>query len=251
MPKFVLINKNIITDELRGGQLEAPFSGENYILRVNSKNEKHLDKYIKYTQDEILALNKDKDNDSTIEHFDSDNRRFVRLALTKRGWSFLAHFIEAETSVLDSIYCEDDNGNVETQHYAKFYDENGVELTEQIDIDMNCVKSVFTIIPGIDYEIVCGEIHQYKRPTTNIRLHTRIGAFLPDGVPITSTTFVKNLNLKFKDTNKAIITDGRSPKLLRKDYAGLPVDANQLQFVVTHEPGVKHQMMFEIEYYRE
>lgn len=251
MLRYVLINKNSITDKIRGGQIEAPFSGENYLLRVNENNEKHLEKYVKYTQEEVLQLDRSKDNDSFIEHYDSDNRRFVRLALTKRGWSFLAHFIEAETSVLDSIYCEDDNGNKETQHYAKFYDENGVELTEQVDIDSNCVKSVFTIIPSIDYEIVCGEIHQYVRPTTNIRLHTRIGAILPDGTPLSTTAFVRNLNLKFKDTNKAIITDGRSPKLLRKDYDGLPVDANQLQFVVTHEPGVKHQMMFEIEYYRE
>lgn len=185
------------------------------------------------------------------EDKDKDGRPFTRLAITEKGWTFLAHFIEAETSVLNSIYCEDHTRTVEAQHYCKFYDVNGVELTSQAAIDTSCVKSVFTIIPGIDFEVVAGEIHQFERPTTNMRLHSIIGVIAPNGAPIATTEFVRNLNMKFKDKAKAIVTDGRAPKRLNKTVEGVPYDANQLQIVVNHDAGVKHQFMIELEYYRQ
>jgi hypothetical protein len=247
---FVVVDKNLITEKIKANQEPAYFNESQVVLRVNKDNEDYFQDFIKYTQDEFLALDRTKKADSYIKDYDDSGRPFTRLAITEKGWSFLAHFIECETSLLDSCYCEDHNGNRESQHYAKFYDSNGDEITDNLDMG-DCVKSVFTIIPSIDYEIVSGEIHQFERPTGNLRLHSLIGAFMPDGTPISVKEFVRNLNLKFKDKAKAIVTDGRSPKLLKKEYADLPFDANQIQIVVNHDAGVRHQIMVELEYYRQ
>lgn len=182
---------------------------------------------------------------------DSSNREIVRYAITQEGWAFLAHFIEGTTSKLNSIYCQDYQGNEETQHYCKFYDSNGTELTTQQDIDNSCVKSVFTIKPEIDYEIVSGEIHQYVKPTTNVRLNTVIGAVDNNGDLLSGVDFVRNLNLKFKDTNKAIVTDGRTARMLVKETSGVPFDTNQIQIIIYHDAGIQHDFMVELEYYRE
>jgi hypothetical protein len=252
--KWVIINKNAITKKIKAGQIERELPNGQALIRVNENNEEYLTDFIKYSIEEILALDlKEKKTLHNSYHSrskDNSNRNFTRLAITEEGWSFLAHFIECKTSTINGVYCENYNGQVEAQHYAKFYNELGEEITEELGM-VNCVKSVFTIIPNIDYEVVSGEIHQYVRPETNARLHSLIGAFLPDGSPLSVKEFVRNLNLKFKDKAKAIVTDGRAPKLLRKDYAGLPFDANQIQIVINHEAGLKHEIMVELEYYRE
>lgn len=249
--QFVVINKNLITDSIKANQDPAFLNETQRILRVNKDNEDLLKNYIKYSEKEILNFDKSILQKSLVNQHDNSNRPFTRLAITEAGWSFLAHFFEGTTSLVNSIYCEDHLGNKENQHYCKFYDINGDELTNQSEIDTSCVKSVFTIIPGIDYEVVSGEIHQYERPTTNVRVHTLIGLIDNNGNAISTKPFVRNLNLKFKDTNKTIMTDGRAPKLLRKNFKGAPFDANQLQIIFYHEPGIKHEFMIELEYYRE
>ena len=248
---FVVIDNNLLTEKTKAGQEPALFNSTQSILRVNRGNEEILKDFIKYSSEEILGLDNTRQARSTVFPKDESNRSFTRLAITQEGWAFLAHFVEAKTSTIDSIYCEDHNGNKEPQHYCKFYNADGLVLTSQSEIDTECVRSVFTIIIGFDFEIVCGEIHQYERPTTDIRMHSLMGAFMPDGTPISVKPFVKNLNMKFKDKAKAIMTDGRAPKLLRKEFAGLPFDANQIQIIVNHEAGVKHEFMVELEYYRE
>jgi hypothetical protein len=250
MSNFVVINNNLLTEATKGGQSPARLNDTQSILRVNKKNEEILKEYIKYSSEDILALDKTKKAESYVRDFDNSGRAVTRIAITEKGWSFLAHFVECTTSTLGGIYCENYSGQVESQHYAKFYDSNGAEITDPLDMG-DCVKSVFTILPSIDYEVVSGEIHQYNRPEGNMRLHSLIGAFMPNGAPISVKEFVRNLNLKFKDKAKAIVTDGRAPKLLRREFAGLPVDANQLQIVVNHEAGVVHELMIELEYYRE
>jgi hypothetical protein len=248
--RFVIIDNNLITEATKGGQHPAPFNETQSIIRVNTDNEDNLKEFVKYTDEQLLALDRNEVAKSTVTPKDLSNRDFVRLAITQEGWAFLAHFIECTTSTIGGIYCENYNGQIESQHYAKFYDVDGNEITEEAGMG-NCVKSVFTIIPSIDYEVVCGEIHQYERPTNNMRLHSIIGAFMPDGTPLSVKEFVRNLNMKFKDKAKAIVTDGRAPKLLKKSYAGLPFDANQIQIVINHEAGIKHELMIELEYYRE
>lgn len=181
---------------------------------------------------------------------DSGGRQVSRLAITEEGWSFLAHFIECQTSTLDGIFCEDKDGNEETQHYAKFYDSSNNELTTQMSITASCVKSVFTIIPNTDIEIVSGEVHHFTIPLTDVRLHSSIGVIAPDGTPIATKDFVRNLNLKYKGVNKSIITDGRAPKRLDQTLEGVPYDANQIQVVVYHDTGMQHDFMLELEYYR-
>jgi hypothetical protein len=250
LSKFVIIDNNLITQSTKGGQQPAVFNDSQSVIRVNESNEQELKEFIKYTSDEILSLDKSVNAKSTVTPRDLSNRTFTRLAITEAGWAFIAHFIECTTSTVDGVYCENYAGQIESQHYAKFYDADNNELTTEQDM-LNCVKSVFTIIPSIDYEVVCGEIHQYERPTSNMRLHSIIGAFMPDGTPLSVKEFVRNLNMKFKDKAKAIVTDGRAPKLLRKSFAGLPFDANQIQIVINHEPGIKHELMIELEYYRE
>lgn len=182
---------------------------------------------------------------------DNSGRSFVRTAVTEKGWAFLAHFVECETSVLNSVYCEDHQGNRETEHFCKFFDANGVELTEQASIDSSCVKSVFTIKVGVDVDMIAGEIHQFERPVGDLRLHSLIGVFDPNGTPLSVKEFVRNLNMRYKDKAKTIATDGRAVKRLDKNVEGVPYDANQIQLVVNHDIGVKHKFLVELEYYRQ
>jgi hypothetical protein len=254
--KWVILDKDFITEQIRAGQQERVLSNGQALLRVNSKNESFLIDFKKYTADEIALLNLDQQSKLKSKHsndIDDSGRQITRITYNSDGWSFLAHFVELTTSTIGGIYCQDENGNEEIQHYAQFFDVDGNQLLTQAECDASCVKSVFTIIPAIDYEIVSGEIHQYERPTTNMRMHTRLGAFLPDGTPLSTKEFVRNLNMKFKDKAKAIVTDGRAPKMLRREFAGLPFDANQIQIIIYHPDavGFKHECMIEIEYYRE
>lgn len=55
--KFVIVNKNYITDQVRGGQQERQLLNDQAILRLNSKNEQYLKEFIKFSEDEIRALN--------------------------------------------------------------------------------------------------------------------------------------------------------------------------------------------------
>jgi hypothetical protein len=253
---YFFIHKNDYVKEMEiGASTSGTMLKDYHVIRF--KNEKditfHLKDFIRYDKSSYIQTVQRINNDevfSTIKNTDSSGRQLSRFVINKDGWSFLAKFIEGTTSLLDSIYCEDHNGNRETQHYCMFFDAQGNQLLTQQEIDASCVKSVFTIIPNEDIEIVSGEIHQYERPTSDMRMHTLVGAFMPDGTVISAKPFVQNLNMKFKDKAKAIVTDGRSPKLLRKEFAGLPFDANQIQIVVNHEAGVRHNFMVETEYYR-
>lgn len=181
---------------------------------------------------------------------DESGRQMVRVAITESGWSYLAQFIEVETSVLDSIHSYAETGVRETQHIAKYFDASGNELTTQTQIDTDCVKSVFTIKVGFDFEIIGGEMHQFETPTTDVRIHALIGMFDNNGSPISYKAFVKNLNMRYQTASKPNPTDGRAPKLLRKDFFPAPYDANQLQMICFHSPGTKHKMQVELEYYR-
>jgi hypothetical protein len=55
--RFVIVDKNFITPNIRGGNKERPLLNDQAIIRVNSKNEELLKNYIKFTEDEIRSLN--------------------------------------------------------------------------------------------------------------------------------------------------------------------------------------------------
>lgn len=185
---------------------------------------------------------------SFIPERDEAGRQLVRYTAAMKGWTYLAHPLEIETSKLGGCYSKDWEGNNRGDCSMKFYDASDVELTDQPSIDANCVKSVMTFTPNYDYEIVSGNIHQQATPATDIRLWV-IGGALELGAAGVKE-FAGGLNLKFMGADEQIETDGRASKYMPKVTEGVPYNTNQLQFIFRHNAGVKHKIMAVVEYFR-
>lgn len=187
--------------------------------------------------------------DSELE-VDTDGRQITKVAATKKGWRYLAHPIEIETSKLDSIYEQDWTLADRDMCTVKYYDTNNTELTAgtQIELDDNCVKTVINFKPSFDLDIIGGNIHQHTTPTENIRLWVTAGATELGALGVKE--FVGGINLKYITPGSEINTDGRASARLYKDTEGVPYQTNQMQFIITHPVGVQHELLIVVEYFR-
>jgi hypothetical protein len=181
---------------------------------------------------------------------DSEGRRHIRQAAAKKGWSYLAHVIEFETSTLNGCYSKNwqevDRGDV----VMKFYNSSDVELVAgtQAELDANCVKTVITWSPSYDYELIGGNIHQRVSPATDVRLWVVGGA--PELGALGVREFVGGLNLYYMGADEAIETDGRASKYMKKTTTGVPFNTNQMQTVIRHDIGMQHKIKLLLEYFR-
>ena len=207
-------------------------------------------------------------SNKNIKERDDSGREVIRTAATDKGWAYLAHPIEFETSNINSVFSENWKGESRGECSLRFYDDQGAELTTQNDIDSSCVETRLTIKLGHDFDIVSGKLEQHQQPLgnngklTDLRLYTLIGifdqngvAFDPDG-PGTAwseqvTEFVGGVNLKYFNTNQELQTDGRAgKKLFQIVNDQIPFDQNQMQLILKHEAGFKHELMVILEYFR-
>lgn len=179
---------------------------------------------------------------------DEQGRQIVRTAAGQKGWTYLSHCIEIETSKLGGVVSDFFTGSSDSGLSIKFYNASNVELITQQDIDNDCVRTEVIIKPDHDYEIIGGNIYQHTRPTQDIRL------WVMGGIPELGNNYLKemvrNLNLKFLSEHNFIETDGRASKYMRKTTTGVPYNTNQLKLIFRHPAGVKQQLMIILEYYR-
>lgn len=203
-----------------------------------------------------------------IKDRDDTGREVTRGAATDKGWAYLAHPIEFTTAKKDSVYSrtwkEEDRGS----SVVRFYDSSDTELTDQSVIDTDCVKTVLTIKLGHDFDIVSGMLEQLAPPVdgngdlVDVRMWVVMGIIDNDGIPFDPdgggstyleqvTEFVGGLNLKFFSSDSHVKTDGRAGKKLFKIVnPAIPYDQNQIQFILRHPAGFKHELMPILEYFR-
>tara|TARA_R110000868_G_C10973188_1_gene771595 strand:+ start:112045 stop:112881 length:837 start_codon:yes stop_codon:yes gene_type:complete len=219
--------------------------------------------YAEYQSDYQSKKNK------LIENRDDTGRAVVRSAATDQGWAYLAHPIEFKTSTEDSIYSKNHKGEDRGECALSFCDVNNVAITEagtfatlQERLDAECTTTKLTIKLGIDFDIVSGKLEQLIQPLSDIRMYVLIGIFDANGVPFDPdgpgtawseqvTEFVGGINLKYYSASQTLETDGRAGKKLFKIVNDqIPYDQNQIQFILKHPAGFKHDLMPILEYFR-
>lgn len=195
--------------------------------------------------DHALAINYLKDN---LTEIDSQGRQIIRTAAGKKGWTYLGLAIELETAKASSLFCKDENDNNIAGISLKYYKSDGTEITTQGDLDSYCVKTVLTIAPDHDYELMGGNIHHDTVPISDVRLWVK-GGILELGSNYTKT-MINGINMLYLGVDDHIRTDGRASKYMTKTIAGVPYQGNQLQMIIKHDAGYKHKIMFVLEYFR-
>ena len=196
-----------------------------------------------------------------LQDTDTEGRQISRNAYGKKGWSYVAHPVEFTTSKLNECFSQDWQGNDRTDFTFKFYNSSGVELVAgtQVELDTDCVETRITIAPDYDYEVISGKIEQHASPSVDIRMWVVGGVIntttnYPWEYPVDSgifyvKEFASGINLKFMGADQEIETDGRASKFMCKNK-GLAYNANQMQIIIKHPAGHKHDLMVILEYFR-
>lgn len=212
-------------------------NGKAVVAKDNSGTEdiSDISDAIKYLQD-------------NLNEYDEDGRRIQRVAAAKKGWSFLSRPTELETSLLNSEYSKSHDEVDRSDVTLKFYNAQDAEITVQGTLDTDCVKTILTISPNHDYELIGGSIRQESSPGVAVRV------WVVGGVPELGSAgikeFIGGVNMCFLSNQEHVQTDGRASKYMKKTTAGIPYNTNQLQFIIRHPAGKKHKLMFTMEYFR-
>ena len=183
---------------------------------------------------------------------DEQGRQVSRIAAGKKGWSYIAHPFEFETSKFSSLYSKKYDNTDRNDVTIKFYDSNNDEVTTPGLSNVNeetIVKTVITWKPNYDYELIAGSVRQNAQATSDIRLWV-LGGILELGSSYIKE-FAGGLNLRYIGANEELKTDGRASKYMKKDITGISYQGNQIQLIVKHDAGVHHKIMLVLEYFRE
>lgn len=186
---------------------------------------------------------------------DIEGRQVTRVAAAKKGWAYIAHFFEFETSKDGSLFCEDWSGTVNPAFSMSFHKSDGTSIVDegsyadkQAHIDAECVETKVLYKPDFDYELVSGDIRMIMAPTEDCRTWV-IGGAVELGA-IGTKEFVSGVNFKFLGADEVVHTDGRASKFMAKTTTGVPYQTNQLQIIVRHSAGNRHRLMYSFEYFR-
>lgn len=238
---------------LNGSIKLLTFDGNGSFFTIIHTDGNMSDEYLDY-QENYQSLKK-----RNVTDLDCTGRQITRQAATDKGWAYLANPVEFTTSKTNSVYSKDWKGNDRGVFTLRFYDINDTELIDQASIDSNCVKTTLTLKLGHDFDILSGKLEQLEPPKdvngnlVDLRMYTLIGVFDDNGLAYNNQVieFVGGVNLKFFNYNKSLQTDGRaSKKLLRILNDSVPYDQNQIQLVMKHDVGLKHELMVVLEYFR-
>lgn len=178
---------------------------------------------------------------------DSQGRQITRYAAGQKGWTYLSHPFEFETSKLGSLYTKNYLNTSRADCTIKFYDVDDVEVTDSA-YEADIIKTVLTWSPDYDYELISGSIRQVVSPSTDVRIWV-IGGIVDLGSAYVKE-FTGGLNMHYLGADEEIKTDGRASKYMKKTIEGVPYNANKLQIIVRHNAGVQHKLMITIEYFR-
>jgi hypothetical protein len=231
--KFVIINKDMVTNKIRANQQERLLPNGQVILRVNDNNEDYLTDYIKYSEDEIRSLDltstelhKSKSvyipDTVKLQQIDPDTGAVsISPRWAPEGWYQQLYEIEFETCKIDSVHEKDWMNNDIGWCHLKFFDADNVELLEQNDIDANCVRTDVEWMPNIDYMIKGGFIGQITQPAENIYVWTQ-GVILPDWAGGPQATFGEGgINMIYVGAHERVGLDGVAGTILYYEHPQL------------------------------
>lgn len=171
---------------------------------------------------------------------DSDGANLSRIKQAPSGWTYHLRGFEFTTSLLASLVNKDHNNQDLTDITIRFYDNSGVLLTTQEDIDSSCVKTVVDYEPTYDYYLIGGEAKTLGTPSTDTRISV-IG--VPDyPAPNGSKVMIQNVNMRYIASGDKVSADGRASKGLL--YNNPVPHSNKIRFAVYHSVG--HQVPFGI-----
>jgi len=177
---------------------------------------------------------------------DSDKALIVRAKAAAAGWTYQMTAIEAETSVLSSVYHKDFNLNDLNYTTLELLDDEDAEITVQATADTDCVTTVLCFEPPWDYEVVGGTIKTADSVSVDLRVWV---VAVPD-IPAYlggSKVMVENVNLRFIDPNNGIEADGRACKFLKYD---VNYHTNKLKLIFRHPAGHKEKIMIAFELFK-
>lgn len=177
---------------------------------------------------------------------DEDNALLSRPKLAPSGWTFQARAVEFATSTLSSLVNNKIDGTSWNDVTIKFYDDEDTELTDQNDLDTDCVKTILSWEPLYDYEIVGGFLSSKSNITDNCRIYM-IG--VPDLAAEYggSKVMVNGINLAHIDGNDRLTIDGRTSKRLNYNAT---YHTNKLQVTIFHGAGSKYDLQIVFEHYK-
>lgn len=177
---------------------------------------------------------------------DSDGSLISRTKIAPAGWHYQLHCVEVSTSVLNGFVNDKYDGTSYGFVTHKCYNAAGTLLTNQLNIDTECVKTVVDWEPTFDYELIGGSIYQDTVPISNVRFWI---VAVPD-LPVSyggSVVFGSGINLKYVNIAGTVSMDGRSPK--RLTYSAT-YHSNKLRLIFKHNAGYKHEGMFLFELFK-
>lgn len=175
-----------------------------------------------------------------IPERDASGRELTRIAATQSGWSFEALNVCLETSVLNSVSCDDHTGTQIPITTLKFYDNADVELTNQPNIDASCVKTVMTIQIPFDVDLIGGMVYQNALPASSLKLWVVVAQGLPGG----DKRMVTALDMYHVPQ---IVYDGKAALRVVHD----PVyNSNTFTCTFKHATALKHKLMIAFEYFK-
>lgn len=180
-----------------------------------------------------------------IELTDADGRTLVRSVAAKAGWTYFMCPVEFTTSKLNSIYCkkyDDSNRSIVTY---KIYDSNNTEITDA-QYETNAVKTVLDIEPVYDYEIIGGQLQQYEKPTTDLRLWVIGVPDVPEAYGGTKE-MVGGINLRYIDPTDKVHADGRVSKYMPYNAT---YHTNKIRLIFRHNAGTQHNLMMVFEIFK-
>lgn len=177
---------------------------------------------------------------------DPEGATLIRFKMAPSGWTFHAHAIEFETSVLNSLVNDKVDGTGWGDATLKFYDVNGTEITTQATADTDCVKTILEWEPLYDYEVVGGFLSAATAVIDNARCYIVAVPDIPAGSG-GSKVMVNGINMKHIDASSRLTVDGRTSK--RMNY-NATYHTNKMQVTMNHDVGSKNKLMIVFEVYK-
>lgn len=176
---------------------------------------------------------------------DLDGAIIIRPKAAKAGWTYSLLPVEFLTSKLNSVISKKHDNTDRSGVTYKIYDGDNVEITTT-ENEINAVKTVVDFEPSFDYELIGGQIQQFVKPDSDIRLWVV-------GVPDVSEAYggtkemVGGVNLKFIDPTDKIQADGRASKYMSYNAT---YHTNKLRIIIRHNAGIQHNLMLVLELFK-
>lgn len=193
--------------------------------------------------------------DTTVQEVDTkhqvdlESAPIIRLKYAPKGWAYQAHFIDLKTSTLSGVYSYDKDGVAVGFSSLKFYRADGTEIISglQTDIDAECVHTRMVWEPTHAIEIISGSITHATDTTQDIRVWATAAPHIPAIYGGTKAFIQGGLNIKYLPAKVALRTDGRASKFIDLDTVNY---SHRWHFDIKHPVGVKHDILFLIEFYK-